>query len=58
MTAITLCRENDMPIIVLDMWAPGALLAAVRGETIGTTVNDEDAELPAVMTNPHKEIGT
>jgi uridylate kinase len=40
LTAFTLCRENRLPIIVLDMWAPGALCAAVRGEAVGTMVDD------------------
>ena len=38
-TAIVLCRDNDMPLRVLDMMNPGALLRAVRGENEGTLVN-------------------
>jgi uridylate kinase len=45
MTAFTLCRENRMPIIVLDMWAPGSLVAAVRGDPVGTLVDDVDGEM-------------
>jgi len=38
-TAITLCCENVMPIIVLDLWSPGSITAAVRGESVGTLVD-------------------
>src|SRR5215208_994729 len=37
-TAITLCKENHMPLIVLNIHRPGAIAAAVRGERIGTLV--------------------
>lgn len=37
-TAFTMCRENNMPIIVFDMNKPGNLLRVVEGEEIGTLV--------------------
>ena len=37
-TAITLCRENALPLIVLNIHRPGAVTAAIRGERIGTLV--------------------
>ncbi len=37
-TAFTLCMENDMPIMVFDMYAPGNMVKAVTGEPIGTWV--------------------
>jgi uridylate kinase len=37
-TAITLCKENHLPLIVLNIHRPGAIAAAVRGERIGTIV--------------------
>ena len=37
-TAITLCRENTLPLIVLNIHRPGAIVAAVRGERVGTLV--------------------
>src|SRR5947209_8801657 len=37
-TAITLCRENALPLIVLNIHRPGAIVAAVRGERVGTLV--------------------
>ena len=38
MTAFTLCKENDLPIIVFDMNQPGNLLKVVQGAAIGTLV--------------------
>jgi len=37
-TAITLCSENHLPLIVLNIHHPGAFVAAVRGERVGTLV--------------------
>ncbi len=37
-TAITLCKENAMPLVVLNIHKPGAIAAAVRGERVGTLV--------------------
>jgi uridylate kinase len=37
-TAITLCRENALPLIVLNIHRPGAIVAAVRGDRVGTLV--------------------
>ncbi len=37
-TAFTMCRENNLPIIVLDFNESGILLRAVRGESAGTLV--------------------
>lgn len=38
-TAITLCKENRLPVIVLNINTPGAVAAAVRGERVGTLVS-------------------
>jgi|SRR6185503_6346241 len=38
-TAVTLSMENKMPILVLNFWDNHALLAALRGETVGTLVH-------------------
>jgi uridylate kinase len=40
MTAFTLCKENDLPIIVFDMDTPGTLKKVVSGEQIGTLVRN------------------
>ena len=38
-TALALCRENDLPIIVLDLWQPGSVERAILGQPIGTLVS-------------------
>lgn len=38
MTAFTLCKENNLPIIVFDINQTGTLEAIVNGESIGTLV--------------------
>ncbi len=38
LTAITLCRENNMPIQVLNFHETGNLLRAVSGEPVGTLI--------------------
>jgi uridylate kinase len=37
-TAIALCRENDLPIIVFDMNTPGNIRRVASGEEVGTRV--------------------
>jgi len=39
-TAVVLCRDNQMPLRVLDMTKPGSLLNAARGENEGTLVSN------------------
>lgn len=41
-SAFALCQENNVPILVLDFFAEGALEAAVRGDKIGTLVDGND----------------
>ena len=38
-TALSLCMENRLPIIVFDLQAPGSIVQAVAGEPIGTMVS-------------------
>ena len=40
LTAITLCQENNKPIVVFDMNTPGNLMKLVQGEKVGTLVID------------------
>lgn len=40
LTAFTLCKENDLPIIVFDMDTPGNLEKIVKGVEIGTIVSN------------------
>ena len=39
MTAFTLCKENNLPIIVFDMDTPGNLRKLMEGELVGTIVS-------------------
>lgn len=38
-TALTLCMDNAMPIMVLDLWQTDALVRAVMGESVGTLIS-------------------
>ena len=40
-TAFTLCRENNIPIVVFDMNAEGTLEKIAAGENLGTVVCNE-----------------
>ncbi len=37
--AVSLCKENGLPIIVLNLEERGAVAAAIRGEHVGTLVS-------------------
>ncbi|MCJ7824559.1 MAG: uridine monophosphate kinase, partial [Anaerolineales bacterium] len=39
-TAISLCMDNKLPILVLDMWQSDSLTKAVLGEQVGTEISD------------------
>jgi uridylate kinase len=41
-TAVVLCRDNKMPLRVLDMGKPGALLRAICGQDEGTLIHSEE----------------
>ncbi len=41
LTAVSLCQENNLPMIVFNMDVPGNLLKLVKGESIGTLIHDE-----------------
>ncbi len=41
-TALSLCLENRLPIIVFDLQAPHSIERAVMGESIGTLVSSEE----------------
>jgi len=40
-TAISMCREHKLPILVFNLNAPGSIMKAVRGERIGTLVKGD-----------------
>jgi uridylate kinase len=37
-TAIALCKENNIPIVVFNLFEHGNIIRAVKGEKVGTTV--------------------
>lgn len=41
-TAITLCMDNDLPILVFNMEVEGNIARALAGEPVGTTVKGRD----------------
>ena len=41
MTAITLCRDNKLPILVFELLTEGNIARAVKGEKIGTLVGEQ-----------------
>jgi uridylate kinase len=40
-TAVTLCRDNSLPIVVFELLKEGNIARAVKGEKIGTRVGDQ-----------------
>ena len=38
-SAVSLCKDNHLPIIVLDLEERGAVTSAIRGERVGTLVS-------------------
>jgi uridylate kinase len=39
-TAISLCMENQLPILVINLWDKAALIRALHGERVGTSIGD------------------
>jgi uridylate kinase len=37
-TAISLCMDNELPILVLNMWQPEHMVSAVMGDSVGTII--------------------
>jgi hypothetical protein len=54
-TAISLCRDNKLPILVFNMTKPGNIRRVVLGEPLGTLVLDERRE-PRVGATPAPSI--
>ena len=38
--AISLCRDNHIPIIVLNIFKKGNITKAIRGEQVGTLIDN------------------
>jgi uridylate kinase len=43
LTAVSLCQENNLPMMVFNMDVPSNLLKLVMGEPIGTFINNENS---------------
>jgi uridylate kinase len=43
-TAISLCRDNHLPVVVFELMEPGNVVRAVRGEPIGTLVSAQEPQ--------------
>jgi uridylate kinase len=41
LTAVSLCQENNLPMIVFNIGIQGNLLKLVKGESVGTLIHDE-----------------
>lgn len=39
LTALTLCMDNNLPIVVTNLWTEGSIEGIVRGEAVGTLVS-------------------
>lgn len=37
-TAVSLCMDNDLPIVVLNLWQKDSVKRLVKGESVGTTI--------------------
>ncbi|KAF8072628.1 pyrH [Scenedesmus sp. PABB004] len=45
-TAVTLCKENNIPVIVFNAMQPGNIVRAAMGDDVGTVVTHADEALP------------
>ncbi len=43
-TAVSLCMDNQLPIVVFDLLKPGNVSAILNGQPIGTLVADDDRQ--------------
>ncbi len=50
-TALTLCMDNGLPIVVFDMNVPGNIRRVVEGESIGTLVTTASGANPGFVGN-------
>ena len=45
-TAVTLCAENSIPVVVFNLFTEGNIKRAVRGENVGTRIGEPWAPMP------------
>jgi uridylate kinase len=41
-TAVSLCMDNKMPIIVFDIFQAGSMACILSGEAVGTIINSKE----------------
>jgi uridylate kinase len=51
-TALALCMENTLPVVVFDVASPEGIVRAVRGENIGTVVGADETKLDDKRARP------
>ncbi len=51
LTAVSLCQENNLPMMVFNMDKPDNLLKLVLGETVGTFINNTETSLSKKTNN-------
>jgi uridylate kinase len=47
-SAVAMCRDNHMPIMVFDMNRPGNIMRMAMGETIGTVIRESQDQLTTI----------
>ncbi|KAK9167102.1 hypothetical protein Scep_002293 [Stephania cephalantha] len=45
MTAITLCQENNIPVVVFNLGKPGNIAKAIKGERVGTLIGGTQSSM-------------
>ena len=43
-TAVSLCRDNGLPIVVFALMREGNVVRAIRGEEVGTLITQLDVQ--------------
>ncbi len=56
-TAVSLCMDNDLPIVVFDLMGKGNVVRAVRGERIGTFVGRDGHDRKGRAGSEHDRSG-
>ena len=41
-TALSLCMDNQLPIVVFNVFEPGTMANILNGQTVGTLINGRD----------------
>ena len=41
-TAASMCKDNDIPIVVFNLNEPDNIVRAVQGDVVGTTVDNAE----------------